>query len=169
MTSAVRRWEFPKSAGGGIVIATFPVNFINGVHGSDPAMAVDTLRPSPRAPAPTIPTTVWDAAVPILRDNTALASRVAKIAETVGAPKEERPALLAWWLVEHHLRAARLPTAGYLVIATLLKEAGLPDDAVRILSEAAPVDPGHVVAAFNRWGQTEDAKRVECLQKRGGT
>jgi hypothetical protein len=114
------------------------------------------------------PSSFWDTSASILRERSDLPSRVAKVAEAVSAPKETRPALLAWWLVEHHLRPTTAPVAAYLVIANLLKEANSLDDAVRILSEVALFDPDLAAAELRRWGQLEDdAKRVEALKSRG--
>jgi hypothetical protein len=85
----------------------------------------------------------------------------------LGAPKEDRPALLAWWLVEHHLRPTTVPVAAYMVVGNLLKEAGQVDDAVRILSEVVPLDPDLAVTELRRWNQPEDVKRLEGLKARG--
>ena len=153
----VRRWEFPKPYGGGVAIVSYPFNFIAG--------AVVLREP---AQAMVAPSSFWDTSAEILREKTDLPSRVAKVAEAAGAPKETRPALLAWWLVEHHLRPTTAPVAAYLVIANLLKEANSLDDAVRILSEVALFDPDLAAAELRRWGQLEDdAKRVEALKSRG--
>jgi hypothetical protein len=39
--------------------------------------------------------------------------------------------------------------------------------AIRILSEAGPFDPERTASELRRWGQVEDAKRVEALKVRG--
>jgi hypothetical protein len=43
----------------------------------------------------------------------------------------------------------------------------LLDDAVRVLSEAAPADPDRVATELRRWGQVEDVKRVKALKSKG--
>jgi len=155
VVDAVKRWEFPKPVGGGNVIVSYPFNFTSGGLGRQPAQSIFGSR------------TNWDASIEILREKSDLSSRVARIAYVLGAPKETRPALLAWWLVEHYLRWGRDPIAAYLVVANLLKEARLFDDAVRVLSEAAPIDPDRAASELRCWGQVEDAKRVEALKSRG--
>jgi TonB family protein len=157
VVDAVKRWEFPKPMGGGNVIVSYPFNFTSGGSGRQPAQAVVAPRSD------------WDASADILREKSDLSSRVARIAYALGAPKETRPALLAWWLYEHYLRWGRDPVAAYLVVANLLKEARLLDEAVRVASEAAPADPDRVANELRRWGQVEDAKRVESLKSRGSS
>jgi TonB family protein len=153
VADAVHRWEFPKPVGGGIVIVSYPFNFVSAS--------------SEYAPVRAAPRTAWDTAVEILREQSELPIRIAKIARELGAAKQTRPALLAWWLVEHELCSARQPAAAYVVVATLLKQAGLLDDAIRILSEAGPFDPERTASELRRWGQVEDAKRVQALRLRG--
>ena len=157
VVNAVRRWAFLKPNDGGIAIVSYPFNFTAGA-GAPPEPAQAMVAPS----------SFWDTSASILRERSDLPSRVAKVAEAVSAPKETRPALLAWLLVEHHLRPTTAPVAAYLVIANLLKEANSLDDAVRILSEVALFDPDLAAAELCRWGQLEDdAKRVEALKSRG--
>ena len=157
VVNAVRRWAFLKPNDGGIAIVSYPFNFTAGA-GAPPEPAQAMVAPS----------SFWDTSASILRERSDLPSRVAKVAEAVSAPRETRPALLAWLLVEHHLRPTTAPVAAYLVIANLLKEANSLDDAVRILSEVALFDPDLAAAELCRWGQLEDdAKRVEALKSRG--
>ena len=155
VVDAVKRWEFPKPMGGGMVIVSYPFNFVSGGVGVQPVQPIVPTR------------TYWDVSADILREKSDLSSRVARIAFALGAPKETRPALLAWWLYEHYLRWDRDPAAAYLVVANLLKEAHLLDDAVRVASEAAPADPDRVASELRRWGKLEDAKRVEALRAWG--
>lgn len=155
VVDAVKRWEFPKPIGGGIAVVSHHFSF-----GSDSA--------GPASVQPSVAwRNLWDESSAILRTSAPLPARVARIAAAVGAPRETRPALLAWWLVEHELGSTRQPTAAYLVIATLLEEAGMLDDAVRILSEGAPADPAIIAAELRRWNRLDDAKRVQALQARG--
>ena len=155
VVDAVKRWEFPKPMGRGSVTVSYPFNFVGGGSERVPTQAI----------AP--PRTDWDVSAEILRERSELSSRVAKIAGILGAPQETRPALLAYWLDEHHLRLGQQSVAAYLVIANLLREARLLDEAVRLLSEAAPIDPDRAATELRRWGQVEDAKRVEALKSRG--
>jgi TonB family protein len=155
VVDAVKRWEFPKPVGGGSVTVSYPFNFVSGGSARVPAQAIVPQR------------TNWDVSAEILRERSDLPSRVAKIAGAMLAPQETRPALLAYWLDEHSLRLGRQPVAAYVVIANLLKEARLLDEAIRVLSEAAPFDPDRVASELRRWGQVEDAKRVEALKSRG--
>lgn len=138
------------------MIVSYPFNFTAGTStGHEPEGAIVTAS------------AFWDKPTWILRSKSDLPSRVAKIAVAVGAPKEGSPALLAWWLVERHLRSNMAPVAAYLVTANLLREAGLTDDAVRVLSEVAPYVPDVIAAELCRWGQPEEAKRVDQLKSRG--
>jgi hypothetical protein len=147
--SAVRRWEFPKTAGGGIIIASCPFNFTGG-----------DLAPTRRDGAPPVDF-FWQGLADNMRGVSAPTDRAAKAAQAVGLFPDTQPAYLAWWLVENRLRHGGAPPLGYLVTANLLAEAGQHDDAIRILSEAGPIDPAAVAAELRLWREFDDANRVE--------
>jgi TonB family protein len=156
VVNAVRRWAFLKPSDGGIAIVSYPFNFTAGTG----------ALPEP-AQAMVAPSSFWDTSASILRERSDLPSRVAKVAEAVSAPKETRPALLAWLLVEHHLRPTTAPVAAYLVIANLLKEANSLDDAVRILSEVALFDPDLAAAELRRpTGRRRQARGSAEVERR---
>jgi TonB family protein len=157
IVQAVRRWEFPKPQGGGIAIVSYPFNLVPGSDWHGPAWAAP---PSVAAPGP------WELGLVAVRGTGDLKDRVAKVAGILVAPATDSPAVLAWWIVERHLRSGA-PTPGACILAAnLLREAGQPHEAGRILSEAAAVDPVGAIAEFRRWASTVDVTRLGELAAR---
>lgn len=155
---AFRRWEFPKPSGGGIVIVSYPFYFIPG--GWDRVAQVVTV---PEAPVPPSP---WDVSLTALRGKGEMKARVAKVAGILAAPATESPSVLAWWIVERHLRSGAPVPGACLLAANLLREANQPHEAGRILSEANGVDGVVVTAEFRRWSSGADVARLTELAAR---
>jgi hypothetical protein len=153
LVQAVRRWEFPYPSGGGIVIVSYPFDFVAGSLDGRSIVW-------PQAPGP------WPLALAELRKPGEAKTRIARVAQTLGAPAADSPAFLAWWLVEQRLRTGQAPPVAGLLIGELLREAGQMRDAVRLLSEMAPFAFDEVAAAYRRWGRTDEAHRVKRLKAR---
>jgi hypothetical protein len=161
VVQAFRRWEFPKPSGGGMVIVSYPFDFVQG--GWDRVAQVATI---PEAPVPPSP---WDVGLMALRgkgDKGELKARIAKVAGILAAPATLSPSVLAWWIVERHLRSGA-PVPGACILAgSLLREANQPHEAGRILSEAGGVDGVAVTAEFRRWSSGPDVARLTELAAR---
>jgi hypothetical protein len=93
-------------------------------------------------------------------------ARIAKVAEILAAPVTESPSVLAWWIVERHLRSGAPVPGACLLAANLLSEANQPHEAGRILSEAGGVDGVAVTAEFRRWSSGPDVARLTELAAR---
>ena len=132
VVQAFQRWEFPRSSGGGISIVSYPFNFVPG----DWDRVAHVVAPGE------IPGAPWDVGLAALRGKGELAERVAKIAAMLVAPTTESPSVLAWWIVERHLRSGPPIPGACILAANLLREANQPHEAGRILSEAGGVDSG---------------------------
>ena len=161
VVQAFRRWEFPYPAGGGIVRVSYPLNFVPG--GWDRVAHV--ARPSvvPQAPVSDAP---WDVSLAALRGKGELADRVAKVAAMLVAPTTESPSVLAWWIVERHLRSGPPIPGACILAANLLRAANQPHEAGRILSEAGGVDLVAITAEFRRWSSGPDVARLTELAAR---
>jgi hypothetical protein len=164
VVQALRRWEFPKPSGGGIVIVSYPFSFIPG--GWDRVAQVDAVSEAPVPPSP------WDVSLTALRgkgdkgDKGEMKSRIAKVAGLLAAPATESPSVLAWWIVERHLRSGAPVLGACILAANLLREANQPHEAGRILSEAGGVDGVAVTAEFRRWSSGPDVARLTELAAR---
>jgi hypothetical protein len=152
IVQAVRRWEFPKPSGAGITIVSYPFNLAPNWGGQVVA------RVSPNEP--------WDSGLAALRGKGELKERVAKVASVLGVPTIDRPAVLAWWIVERHLRTGSPIPGACILAANLLREAGQPHEATRILSEAGGVDLAITTAEFRRWASAADVARLVELAAR---
>jgi hypothetical protein len=74
--------------------------------------------------------------------------------------------VLAWRIVERDLRRGAPAPAACILAANLLREAALPHDAARILSEAAVLEPATATAEFRRWASQQDLARLAELAAR---
>jgi hypothetical protein len=156
VVQAVRRWSFPYPIGGGIVITSYPFNFDPGdwdqfAHVATPWLSTD---------AP------WDASLAALRGKGELSDRVAKVATLLVAPATESASVLAWWIVERHLRSGPPIRGACILAANLLREAKQPREASRVLSEAGGVDLAATTAEFHRWSSGPDVARLTELAAR---
>jgi hypothetical protein len=156
VVQAFRRWEFPKPSGGGIVIVSYPLNFVPA--GWD--------RVAHLAAPGVVPDAPWDVSLAALRGKGELAERVAKVAAMLVAPATESPSVLAWWIVERHLRSGPPIPGACILAANLLREANQPHEAGRILSEAGGVDLVATTAEFRRWSSGPDVTRLTALAAR---
>jgi hypothetical protein len=159
IVQAFRRWTFPKPPAGGIVIASYPINLLAGEGAVIPELAAHRAHPA-AANEP------WNLGLATLQGKGESKDRVAKIATMLGAPTTESAAVLAWWLVEHHLRSGAPILGACILAANLLREAGQPHEAGRVLSEAAAIDLATARAEFRRWASTQDLARLDELAGR---
>lgn len=153
---AIRRWEFPQSMGGEGAIVSFPFTLVPA--GNAPIVPA----PTPAAPALTpAPNPVSEAALTILAGREPLAVRVTRVCERLGLDRTSDPETAAWSIDRTD---GDVTTA--ILVARLLAAAGRPADAVRVLSERAPVAPDAVVTELRRQDASRDADEIETLQKR---
>jgi TonB family protein len=160
VVQAVRRWEFPRPAGGGIAIVSYPFTFIP--RGESTAETVPAVEPT-TAPKPA---DHFTKALAALRGKGELSIRLAKVAEIIAAPASDNRRVLAWWIVEQYLRSGQPAVTACVLAANLLRDDNLPHEASRILSEAAETDRPVVTTEFRRWGSGPDVKRLNELAKR---
>jgi TonB family protein len=158
IAQAVQRWEFPKPAGGGVVIVSYPFVLAAGSP---------VTRPTPARPARP-PETEWQVALRILADGAVpLMTRVARIATLLRAKDTSRPEVLGWWLATAHLRAGAPDAEVFLLVSRLLDAAKQARDAVRVLAEGAVRHPDAIARELRRRGRAADAERVQALAARG--
>jgi hypothetical protein len=155
IVGTIRNWPFPAPMRGDIVTVTFPF-YLAPVHSTF----------VPNTPTPVAPPTPWNVALEALRDKAPLSQRMATIASVLGAPVTDRPAVLAFWIVERHLRGRARDVGACILAANLLREGNRPHEAARILSEAAPIDLVAITAEFSRWNNTPDVRRLTELSER---
>ena len=156
VVQAFRRWNFPYPSGGGVVLVSYPFNFVPG----DWDRVAHVVAPE------VIPDAPWAVSLAALRGKGELAERVAKVAAMLVAPTTESPSVLAWWIVERHLRSGPPIPGACILAANLLREANQPRDAGRILSEAGGVDLVATTAEFRRWSSGPDVARLTELAAR---
>jgi TonB family protein len=156
VVQAFRRWYFPYPTGGGIVLVSYPFNFVPG----DWDRVAHVVAPG------VIPDAPWEVSLAALRGKGELAERVAKVAAMLVAPATESPSVLAWWIVERHLRSGPPIPGACILAANLLREANQPREAGRILSEAGGVDLVATTAEFRRWSSGPDVARLNELAAR---
>jgi hypothetical protein len=159
----IRRWVFPKPPGGGSVTVTLSLTFSAQRFTTDPTLPFLTnLQREPRLPEPS----EWDLGLAILRRKRELKERVAQVSAVLGGPNTESPVVLAWWIVEHSPSPVALATSSCLLAASLLREAGLDSDAVRVLSEAGADAPTVIGNQYRRWHHASDLARLRALATR---
>ena len=152
IVQAVKRWEFPKPIGGGIVLVSYPFALTpTGVAGA----GVASSNPFVDTPARPI-----DEALATLAKG-ADAARIEHISSLLGLRRLSRPEVLAWTIDR---RAADLDTK--LLVTRLLEVAKRHRDAVRVLTESAAAYPAAVAAELRRMGGDADAAEVLRLAKR---
>lgn len=152
VVQAVRRWEFPKPLGGGIVIVSYP--FVLTPPGA-------TARAEMRGPAVAAPPDAVQRSLAILNEKADLTDRVQRIAAELRLAPTADPERVAWILDRRGATLDRL-----LLIARLLQAADRQADACRILSERAVTDHGAIAAEYRRTGARSDADRVIELHDR---
>ena len=152
---AIRRWEFPKSVGGEGAVVSFPFTLVP---------AADASRAPSTTPAPgpaTAPAPASVQALEILAGDEPLATRVTHLCERLGLDRTNDPETAAWSIDRG---GADLSTV--ILVGRLLAAAGRSPDAVRVLSERAPLAPASVVEELRHLGAGHDADEVEVLQRR---
>ena len=87
-------------------------------------------------------------------------------ADRIVAPATESPSVLAWWIVERHLRSGPPIPGACILAANLLREANQPHAAGRILSEAGGGDLVATTAEFRHWSSGPDVARLTALATR---
>jgi len=148
---AVRRWEFPYPAGGGMVVVSYPfVLTPNGGAGSGVATA-DAPPPAPRP---------IDQALATLAKGTG-AAQIERISSLLGLRRLSSAEVLAWTIDR---RAGGFETR--LLVARLLELTKHHRDAIRVLSESAGNAPDAVAAELRAIGAATDAAEVVRLAAR---
>ena len=148
---AVRRWEFPKPLGGGIVIVSYPFVLTPNGGGSEVAMT--------RAPLSEPPRPIDEALVMLAKD--AGSEQIERIASLLGLRRVARAEMLAWTIDR---RAGGFEA--HLLVARLLERANRHRDAVRVLSESAAAAPDGVAAELRAIAAPGDAAEVLRLAMR---
>jgi TonB family protein len=148
LVADVKRWEFPRPYGGGIVIASYPFEFVPGASGEPSAATLGD-------PAVT-------EALAILAGSGPLAGRVARVAARLDLPETADAESLAWTIDRSQAKLDLL-----VLVARLLVAAARTHDAVRVLSERAAVSPRPIAAELRRIGQEGDARDVLARGGRG--
>lgn len=155
---AVRRWEFPQTTGGGSAIVSCPFTLIPTAGA---AVTPPPALPSEAGRAPDTASEESLESLEILAGREPLGARVTRVCERLGLDRTPDPETAAWSIER---RDADLPTV--MLVARLLAAAERLPDAVRVLSERAPLAPQSIAAELRRLGATRDAEEVDALQKR---
>jgi hypothetical protein len=152
IVSAVRRWEFPRPLGGGIVIVSYPFTLVPGARSSEvlPMLPSDVdAEPDARQ------------ALGILSGRGDVATRVERIAALLGLDRTTDPETLAWMIDR-----ANADTDVLALAARLLAAAGRPRQAVRVLTERAFAAPSLAASELRRLDAKADADEVLALSRR---
>lgn len=149
---AVRRWEFPRPAGGGLVIVSYPFVLTPGGAGM---VIADAPRPTP-APGPR---PIDQALVTLTKD--AGVVQIERISSLLGLRRLSSAEMLAWTIDR---RTNVFET--HLLVARLLEMTKHHGDAVRVLSESAGGAPDAVAAELRALGAAADAAEVLRLAAR---
>jgi TonB family protein len=157
IVQAVRRWEFPRPLGGGIVIVSYPFVLTPG----SVAAAVMPSAPEPAVAPDLAPDRATVDAMAALAGAGTLPDRVEKVAALLGLDRTTDPENVAWMIDRRHATFHEVA-----LVARLLDAAGRRRDAVRVLSERAPTDPSTVAAELRLLGAQADATEVIQLSKR---
>jgi TonB family protein len=147
---AVRRWEFPKPLGGGIVIVSYP--FVM-TPGGGPHVAIG----APNAPPP--PRPIDEALATLAKGGGS--TQIERISALLGLRKLSSAEALAWTIDR---RAGGFEVK--LLVARLLELTDHHRDAVRVLSEAAASAPQAVAAELRTLKSDADADEVARLASR---
>jgi TonB family protein len=148
---AVRRWEFPKPIGGGLVIVSYPFVLTPRGGGSEEPSAGPG---QPVAPSPTAQ------ALSTLREG-ADAAHVERIASLLGLRRVSSPQALAWTI---NRRAGGWEL--HLLVARLLERSRRHADAVRVLTEAMPGALESIAAELEATSAHADAVELRRLSRR---
>jgi TonB family protein len=145
---AVRRWEFPQTTGGGLVVVSYPFVFTPG--GSQVTIPPDV--PPPPGPV--------DEALATLAQG-AGSAQIERISSLLGLRKLSSAEVLAWTIDR---RGATFATR--LLVARLLEVSKRHRDAIRVLSESAADAPPMVAGQFRALKADADADEVLRLARR---
>jgi len=148
---AVRRWEFPKPRGGGIVIVSYPF-VLTPTGGDGPGLFAASNVPPPPRPIDEALATLAKGAGP---------AQIERISALLGLRKLSSAEVLAWTIDR---RAAVFETR--LLVARLLELTKHHRDAVRVLSESAADAPANVAAELRTMKSDGDADEVVRLASR---
>ena len=151
IVNAVKRWEFPKPLGGGLVIVSYPFNLAPGDRVPEGASS-PRMAPAPSAKVDDALATLAEGVTP---------QRIERISSLLGLRRISSAEVLAWTI---DWRAGDLDLT--LLVARLLEVAKRHDDAVRVLSEAARDNAPKIAAELRRIGAAADADEVLALARR---
>ena len=151
VVQAVKRWEFPKPEGGGLVIVSYPFNLAPGDRVPEGASS-PRMAPAPSAKVDEALATLAAGVTP---------ERIERIASLLGLRRIANAEVLAWTIDR---RAGGLDLT--LLVARLLELAKRHDDAIRVLSEAARDNAPTIAAELRRMGAAADADEVLALARR---
>ena len=150
---AVRRWEFPKPIGGGLVIVSYPfVLTPRGAGGEE--QSAGPGQPIAVVPSPTVQ------ALSALREG-ADAAHIERIASLLGPRHVSSPEALAWTI---NRRGGGWEL--HLLVARLLERSKRHHDAVRVLTEAMPGALESIAAELDATSARADAVELRRLSKR---
>ena len=147
---AVKRWEFPKPLGGGLVIVSYPF-VLTPRGGAELAAASPPVEP---------PVRPIDEALATLAKGSG-SEQIERIASLLGLRRLANAEMLAWTIDR---RAGVFETR--LLVARLLERANRHHDAVRVLSESAAAAPDGVAAELRAISAAGDAAEVLRLAMR---
>jgi hypothetical protein len=151
IVQAVRRWEFPKPLGGGIVIASYPFVLTPAGGGDEDRAAAVTVE---------IAEPAIDEALATLAKGSG-PEQIERVSSLLGLRRLSSAEVLAWTIDR------RAPTfQRRLLVARLLEASQRHHDAIRVLSESAPFSPQPVAAELRALKAEADADEVLRLAKR---
>jgi TonB family protein len=160
---AVRRWEFPQPPGGGVAVVSYPFVLTPAAAAAPRAAPrAASIAPSPSpGQADDLELSTWGALV-TLAGKGELGSRVEQVAALLGLDRTSDPESLAWMIDRRGSHGREI-----LLVARLLRAAARGHDAIRVLSEWAPVMPAAAAGELRRMGADADAAEVLALAQRG--
>jgi TonB family protein len=153
VVQAVRRWEFPKPNGGGIVIVSYP--FVLTPKGG--ASVERAAGPGQQVVAPPIVQ-----ALATLTEGSD-AAHIERISSLLGMRRTSSAEVLAWTID----RRVSEPFERRQLVARLLEATNHHRDAVRVLTEWARTAPDAIAAELRALKADDDAAEVLALAKRG--
>jgi hypothetical protein len=153
IVQAVRRWEFPKPLGGGMVMVSYPFVLT-------PAGGGEEERAAPEPPVVSSREAVIDQALVILAKG-AGPEQIERISSLLGLRQVSSAEVLAWSIGRFSTTFERRQ-----LVARLLEASKRHHDAIRVLSESAASSPALVAAELRGMDADADADEVLRLAKR---
>jgi hypothetical protein len=155
VVQAVKRWEFPKPLGGGIVIVSYP--FVLTPNGG----ASVEQAAGPGQPMEVVAHPIVQALSTLTESSDA--AHVERISSLLGLRRTSSAEVLAWTID----RRVGEPFERRVLVARLLEATKHHRDAVRVLTEWARNAPIPIAAELRSLKADDDAAEVLALAKRG--